>query len=113
MVVDELYMFAATLNRPSAARQFFRWLMPCSTRIRLAEWARRPASCAAARAGGTGNWFFRRAGRRSAERVDQQNQLGDVVAVAAGEVHRQRSAAGVADQVVLGAGAAEVDRRPG
>ncbi len=37
--------------------------MPCSTRIRCAEWARRSASCAAARAGGTGSWFFRRAGR--------------------------------------------------
>ena len=37
--------------------------MPCSTRIRCAEWARRSASWAAARAGGTGSWFFRRAGR--------------------------------------------------
>jgi hypothetical protein len=37
--------------------------MPCSTRIRCAEWARRSASCAAASAGGTGSWFFRRAGR--------------------------------------------------
>ncbi len=37
--------------------------MPCSTRIRCAAWVRRSASCAAARAGGTGNRFFRRAGR--------------------------------------------------
>jgi hypothetical protein len=37
--------------------------MPCSTRIRCAEWVRRSASCAAARAGGTGSWLFRRAGR--------------------------------------------------
>ena len=33
------------------ARQFFRWLMPCSTRIRCAEWAWRSASCAAATVG--------------------------------------------------------------
>jgi hypothetical protein len=42
--------------------------------------------------------------------VDQGDQLGDVVTVAAGEGDRQRDAAGVADQVVLGAGAAVVDR---
>jgi hypothetical protein len=40
-----------------------RWLMPCSTRIRCAAWALRSASCAAATAGKTGIWFFRRAGR--------------------------------------------------
>ena len=42
--------------------------------------------------------------------VDQRDELGDVVAVAAGEADGQRDAAGVADQVVLGAGAAAVDR---
>jgi hypothetical protein len=42
--------------------------------------------------------------------VDQRDELGDVVAVAAGECHGQRDAAGVADQVVLGAGPAAVDR---
>jgi hypothetical protein len=42
--------------------------------------------------------------------VDQRDELGDVVAVAAGEADRQRDAAGVADQVVLGAGPAAVDR---
>jgi hypothetical protein len=42
--------------------------------------------------------------------VDQRDQLGDVVAVAAGEGDRERDAAGVADQVVLGAGTAAVDR---
>jgi hypothetical protein len=42
--------------------------------------------------------------------VDQRDELGDVVAVAAGEADRQRDASGVADQVVLGAGPAAVDR---
>src|SRR4051794_16894092 len=37
--------------------------MPCSTWMRLDAWARRSASCAAATAGQTGIWFFRRAGR--------------------------------------------------
>ena len=43
--------------------------------------------------------------------VDQRDELGDVVAVAAGQRDRQRNAAGIADQVVLGAGTAAVDRR--
>ena len=43
--------------------------------------------------------------------VDQREELGDVVAVAAGQGDRERDAAGVADQVVLGAGPAAVDRR--
>ena len=42
--------------------------------------------------------------------VDQEDQLGDVVAVAAGQGDCQRNAAGVADQVVLAAGTAAVDR---
>jgi hypothetical protein len=42
--------------------------------------------------------------------VDQRDELGDVVAVAAGEADGERDAAGVADQVVLGAGAPAVDR---
>ena len=44
------------------------------------------------------------------DRVQQRNQLGHVVAVAAGQYHRERDAAAVADQVVLGAGLAPVDR---
>jgi hypothetical protein len=44
-------------------------------------------------------------------RVDQRDQLGDVVAVAAGQADRQRDASGVDDQVVLGAGPAAIDRR--
>jgi hypothetical protein len=43
-------------------------------------------------------------------RVDQRDELGDVVPVAAGEADGQRDAAGVADQVVLGARAPAVDR---
>jgi hypothetical protein len=42
--------------------------------------------------------------------VDQRDQLGDVVAVAAGEADGQRDAAGVADQVVRGARTPAVDR---
>ena len=44
------------------------------------------------------------------DRVDQRDQLGDVVAVASGQGDRQRDAAGVADQVVLGTGTTAVDR---
>ncbi len=44
------------------------------------------------------------------DRVDQGQQLGDVVAVAAGDADGQRQAAGVADQVVLAAGTGAVDR---
>jgi hypothetical protein len=42
--------------------------------------------------------------------VDQRDQLGDVVAVASGQADRERDAAGIADQVVLGAGTPAVDR---
>ncbi len=44
-------------------------------------------------------------------RVDQRDQLGDVVAVAASDGDRQRNAAGIDDQVVLGARTPAVDRR--
>ena len=44
------------------------------------------------------------------DRLDQRQQLGDVVPVAAGEGDGQRNAATVADQVVLRAGLASVDR---
>ena len=43
--------------------------------------------------------------------IDQRDELGDVVAVAAGQADRERDPAGVADQVVLAAGTAVVDRR--
>jgi hypothetical protein len=39
--------------------------------------------------------------RASAELVQQRDELGDVVAVAAGQGHGQRDAGGVDDQVVL------------
>jgi hypothetical protein len=39
--------------------------------------------------------------RDRADRVQQRYELGDVVAVAAGQADRQRDAAGVDDQVVL------------
>jgi hypothetical protein len=39
--------------------------------------------------------------RPGGERVKQRDQLGDVVAVSAGQRHGQRDAAGVDDQVVL------------
>ena len=42
--------------------------------------------------------------------VGQRDELGDVVAVAAGQADRERDAAGIADQVVLGARTAAVDR---
>jgi hypothetical protein len=42
--------------------------------------------------------------------INQRDELGDVVAVAAGECHGQWYAAGVAEQVVLGARPAAVDR---
>lgn len=45
------------------------------------------------------------------DRVEQGQQLGDIVAVAAGEDDRERSAVAVGDQVVLGAGPAPVARR--
>jgi hypothetical protein len=43
--------------------------------------------------------------------VDQRRQLGDIVAVAAGEADRQRNAVAVGQQVVLGPGAGTVNRR--
>jgi hypothetical protein len=43
-------------------------------------------------------------------RVEQGQQLGDVVAVAAGQADGQRDADGVADQVVLGPGPPAIDR---
>ncbi len=42
--------------------------------------------------------------------VEQRQQLGDVVAIAAGQGHRERDAVAVDDQVVLGTGMAAVDR---
>jgi len=45
-----------------------------------------------------------------AHRIDQRHQLGDVVAVAAGERHRQRDPRGLDQQVVLGAQAGAIDR---
>lgn len=45
------------------------------------------------------------------EAIDQRQQLGDVVAVAARQRDRERNAAGVAQQVVLGAAACAVDWR--
>ena len=41
--------------------------------------------------------------------IQQRDQLGDVVAVAAGQRDRQRDAAGVADQMMLGTGPRAVD----
>jgi hypothetical protein len=52
--------------------------------------------------------------RDRADRVDQRQQLGDVVAVAAGQRDRQRNPVAVGQQVVLGAGAGPVNwRGPG
>ncbi len=48
------------------------------------------------------------------DRLNQRHQLGDVVAVAAGQRHRQRDAVRLGDQVVFRAGSGTVDRaRPG
>jgi hypothetical protein len=46
-----------------------------------------------------------------ADAVDQRQQLGDVVAVPAGQADRQRNPARVGDQVVLGAPSGTVHRR--
>jgi hypothetical protein len=43
--------------------------------------------------------------------VEERDELGDVVAVAPGQRDGERDAAGVADQMVLGAGSPAVDRR--
>ncbi len=59
------------------------------------------------------SWLAARPPSSAADRrdgVQQRDELGDVVAVPAGEGHRQRDAAGVADQVVLAARLAAVDR---
>jgi len=45
-------------------------------------------------------------------RVEQRDKLGDVVAVAAGEQHREWNTAGVGDEVMLGARPAAVYRAP-
>jgi hypothetical protein len=42
--------------------------------------------------------------------LDQRDELGDVVAVAAGEAERERDPAGLADQMMLGTGPSTVDR---
>ena len=60
-----------------------------------------------------GEQLPRTAARSPADRrdgIDQREQLGDVVAVAAGQADRERDAAGVADQVVLGARPSALDR---
>lgn len=44
------------------------------------------------------------------QRVHQRQELGDVVAVVTSHGHDERHAAAVADQMVLGAGLAAVDR---
>ena len=54
-----------------------------------------------------------RAANRTGDRrngVEERDQLGDVVAVAAGDRPREREPAAVDEEVVLGAGAASVDR---
>jgi hypothetical protein len=43
-------------------------------------------------------------------RIDERDELSDVVAVAAGQCHGERDAAAVADQMVFGTGLAAVDR---
>lgn len=48
--------------------------------------------------------------RPAVEIFDQRDQLRDVVAVPAGQANRQRDAAGVDEQVVLGAPAGTVNR---
>jgi hypothetical protein len=45
------------------------------------------------------------------DRVEQRQQLGDVVAVASGQQDRERGAVPVGDQMVLRAGPPPVDRR--
>jgi hypothetical protein len=44
------------------------------------------------------------------DRIHQRQQLGDVVGVSAGQADREGNPAGVADEVVLAAGACAVDR---
>ncbi|GAB7101738.1 hypothetical protein JCM4814A_00520 [Streptomyces phaeofaciens JCM 4814] len=45
------------------------------------------------------------------DRIEQRQQLSDVVAVAAGQQERERGAVPVGDQMVLRADPAPVDRR--
>jgi hypothetical protein len=65
--------------------------------------------------GGTLSWSFPRSATglaaHRAHAVDERQQLGDVVAVAASQRDRQRDPGGVDNQVVLGAGAGTVNRR--
>jgi len=44
------------------------------------------------------------------DRLDERHQLGDVVAVSAGQRHRKRGSVPVDDHMVLAAGATAVDR---
>jgi hypothetical protein len=44
------------------------------------------------------------------DRLDERDELGDVVAVAAGQRHRERDPTAVADQMMFGASLAPVDR---
>src|SRR5262245_47307154 len=48
--------------------------------------------------------------RDCGHRVEERDQLGDVVAVAAGERERERDTAAVDEEVVLGAGTASINR---
>lgn len=48
--------------------------------------------------------------RSSGEIVEQRDELGDVVAIAAGQRDRERDAGGVDKQVVFGARAGTIDR---
>ncbi len=59
---------------------------------------------------GPAAWPTNLAAHRS-DGIDERQQLGDVIAVAAGQRDRQRHPGGVGDQVVLGTGAATIDRR--
>lgn len=49
--------------------------------------------------------------RPGVQQFEQRDQLRDVVAIAAGQRDRERDPGGVDEQVVLGAGAAAIDRR--
>ena len=58
---------------------------------------------------GSAKWSPPLAAQRG-DAVEQRDELGDVVTVAAGQDDPQRDPAGIGDQVVLGAGPAAVDR---
>lgn len=49
--------------------------------------------------------------RPGVQALEQRDQLRDVVAIAAGQRDRERNARGVDEKVVLGPGAATIDRR--